>query len=250
MDIMLRFPFTGIVAVISNLVILYIMELINILENSKWLIFAVLVLIVLLASVAGRISPKFSLLLITLLLIVISFINPPTERATFYDQDMTAVDTAATEQVPNEEKMRKEKVPPEGRENERRVIPDEYEVKDERLRTYLAEGNWEWTPDFLEAVKRETGWTDSRKGNYTISIDYEESFTQNMDDQARVFVNSGGVIEITVNGLPCCCDGRLTIPKGLSAASMGEMQELLQQTVSKLIHDHQQSIIRDIRDCL
>lgn len=128
--------------------------------------------------------------------------------------------------------------------------PTEYEVKDARFRTFTTAGNWEWSDSFLAAMEQQTGWTSARSGNYSISVSYEDIFTQEIQQERLVFVHTGSEVIIRVNDTPCCCSGLITIPTGLSSPKMKDLKQLIQEEITLQVDQHQAVVIQRIKQCL
>lgn len=129
-------------------------------------------------------------------------------------------------------------------------IPTEYEVRDEKFRTFSLAGEYEWSDTFLSALEQETGWTRVRKGNFTITIEYEDLFTQKAHQGAHVFVHAGSEVTIRVNEALCCCSGLITIPPGLSSPKLKDLKQLIQQEITLSFEHHQKIVIQQIKECL
>ena len=243
------------------------MEFIDTLQIGKWIILLIIYIIILSISLAGRISPKLSLLLMATLFGITCLIGPHADKIVTNDpisvpETVSTEDTISIERpssIPKKESVEKKQdsnstnhrqTNPQDKTEPKRLVPDAYEVRDPKFRTYSAKGNWNWSSLLVEAIEQELGWIISKNGNYTISVDYPESFIQNTEHQTRLFVHSGGEIEINVNGELCCCTGLVVIPNQLSGTSLKEVRLVVQDTVTQLIHENQSAIIQKIKECL
>lgn len=244
------------------------MESLLIQQSGSWIILIFMVcLIIFVISLAGKFSPKFSLLLIAIVGIVgIALIVPNGKGIAPNESDPDSlivypVDTNNVGQVPTvtvEKTTESQKNPPSKndraketeREASQRLVPKAYENIDTKFRTYNTRGNWQWSSSFIRALERETGWTSSKNGNFTISVDYPESFSEDTDQLTRLFIHSGGKVSIKVNGELCCCADVIVIPEHLTGASMKEVKLVIQDTVTNLINQNQSAIIREMKKCL
>lgn len=129
-----------------------------------------------------------------------------------------------------------------------RTIPEAYTF-DIAFRTYQTEGFWVWDSTFVEALKNKTSWRKSKKGNYTISVDYTGSFSKKEVKNKRVFIYSGGNIVIKVNGKVCCCSSNISIPKGLAGRSIPVLKQIIQKNITASLLAHKTFVIQKIEDC-
>lgn len=132
---------------------------------------------------------------------------------------------------------------------EEEIIPTQYEVQDEKLQTYQAEGLWAWDMGFIQAIERRTGWRKSKKGNYTININYTGVFREGEEEGKQIYTYSGGQIEIKVNDQLCCCTGIIEIPEGLSTTAYAKTEQAVQEKMTDLILQNEEIVIEKIKKC-
>lgn len=130
------------------------------------------------------------------------------------------------------------------------LTPKEYEITDKRLWTYKTSGYWKWDKSFLDYFKNRTGWKKEKKGNYEIAVDCIGNFAQKIDDNERLYVYSGGEIEIRVNGKLCCCENIVSIPAGISHSQLVKAKEKLQDKISHLLLENKEKVVAQLQKCL
>ncbi len=130
------------------------------------------------------------------------------------------------------------------------ILPKEYGITDKRLWTYKTSGYWNWDKSFVDYFKNRTGWKKEKKGNYEIAVDHIGNFTQKTDDYERLYVYSGGEIEIRVNGKVCCCGNIISLPTNISDRQLVKAKEKLQNTISNLLWENREKVVTQLHECL
>lgn len=253
------------------------MLLIAISQILFWILIGLLFLTVAF-SIKGTLSPIFTLLLLLVLgggaflCFFLSVPNIQTQSPTpprTVLEDRSEVDDIRQDKLPKSKtqnpigKTSKPK-PPKNKvdehENEviedeaspviKNSIPQEYEVTDAKLRTYKTKGSLGLGKPFMTYFEEKTGWRKSKKGNYEIEVSHLGKFKQENGERERIYIYSGGEIEIKVNGELCCCNTIFTIPEGLSDSRLAKAREKLKQSISDLMFEHKESVASKLQKCL
>ena len=232
--------------------------------------FVALGLILVLASFLGKLSPKSVCGFIILEFVIYFLLIPLFSLNSLDDTAKTMISQVTSENTPGdtllinkkpfiEKKKIKEDLNDEAGKLEEKLDVDsktertkkqkEYEVAKE-YRNYDVEGKWKWDDAFIATIENKTGWRKVRKGNYTISIDYQESFKRVDIKGERKFLFLGGEIKINVNNQPCCCQGLLTIPGGLDGKKVPDVKIKIQDTITHLLLENKDLVIDRISACL
>jgi hypothetical protein len=130
------------------------------------------------------------------------------------------------------------------------LIPQEHPVVHPKFRTYQIKGGFELGLPFIKYFEEKTGWRKGKKGNYEIEVSQKGKFTQMDGEHARMYIYSGGAIEIKVNGNLCCCNTIFSIPGGLSDSKLVKAKEKLGQTISDLMFKNKEDVVIELQKCL
>lgn len=254
------------------------MLLIVITQILFW-VFVGLLLMTGVLSFKGILSPKFTLILITFFG-VFAFLcstdsTPKSELPIIIEPQTLLEDTPPQKMVHHDkgkidnvkEEPLEEKLIPGGQDNVfesqesetveieksediKNSIPQDYEVIDVSLRTYKTKGAWDLGKPFIKYFEEKTGWRKIKKGNYEIEVSHRGKFTQKNSETERVYIYSGGEVEIKVNGKLCCCSTVFSIPSGLSDSKLVKAQRKLEQSISDLIFENKEGVIVELQKCL
>ena len=240
------------------------MLLISFTQILPWL-FGGLCILISLFSIKGTLSPKFTILLLVMLGVIFFFTSllssSKIETLEIYKPINFVNDNAPIESIPEKptalkpKSTEKEINTPSIKEVDdtpidKNLIPQEYEVIDKNLWTYKTSGSWKWDKSFEKYFETETGWRKIKKGNAEIIVEYTGSFTQANGEDERLYIFSGGEIEIKVNGKICCCENIVSIPEGISHSQLVKAKVILQDTISNLIMENKQKIVIQLQKCL
>jgi len=253
------------------------MLLIVIPEILFWIIIGLIVITVFFSS-KGILSPKFTLLLfaffgggifLTFFLSVSKAEQQVIKKPMMLVDDIPQNDTIEKEEALEVEQEKKigKKIKPKNQNKKfkdgkndvividdtsviENLIPQKYEVLDSKFKVYRMKGSWELGKPFIKYFAEKTGWRKTKKGNYEIEVSHNGKFTQRHSENERLYVYSGGEIEIKINGTPCCCNTVLSIPEDLSDGKLVKAQAKLAQMISDLIFKNKERVLFEIQKCL
>lgn len=232
------------------------MLLISVLQISPYLIGSILILIIIILSAKGILSPYFTIILILLLGFFSFSLLPkylPSDNTIALvepgkkDSISTGISiTPLTSLPPSDSNSNQPKNTPPINPDE---IPAKYDIEDRNLWTYQTSGYWQWEESFTKYLKNKTGWTKTKRGNYEIKVDHLGTFSQEIRKDERVYIYSGGEIRITVNGQTCCCENMLSLSQDISDSQLVKANEKLQKAISDLLLKNKKQVVEKIQSC-